>query len=171
MIEAYQEHHPDIHETAWVHDSAVLIGRIQLGIDVNVWPNVTMRADEGRVTIGDSTNVQDGSTIHMTGGVSETIIGCRVTIGHMCLLHGCIIEDDVLIGMGSIIMDNAVIGRGSFIGAGTLITPNKVIPPNSFVLGKPFEIVRACGEREAQWIEYSWAHYVKNSKLYRRQKN
>ena len=130
-----------------------------------------MRADEGRIIIGESTNIQDGSTVHMTGGVSDTVVGRRVTIGHMCLLHGCTIEDDVLIGMGSIIMDNAVIGRGSFIGAGTLITPNKVIPPNSFVRGRPFEIVRPCGEREAQWIEYSWAHYVKNSKVYQHQKN
>ncbi|MEE2789957.1 MAG: gamma carbonic anhydrase family protein [Myxococcota bacterium] len=171
MIEAYQDHHPEIHETAWVHASSVIIGRVVLGEDANIWPNVTIRADEGDVTIGASTNIQDGSTVHLTGGVSDTRIGQRVTVGHMCLLHGCTIEDDVLIGMGSIIMDNAVIGRGSFIGAGTLITPNKVIPPYSFVRGRPYEIVRACGEREAKWIDYSWAHYVQNSKVYMHQKN
>ena len=166
LIESYKEHHPNIHPTAWIHASAVIIGRAQIAKDVNIWPNTTVRADEGNVVIGEGTNLQDGSVIHMTGGMSETTIGARVTIGHQCLLHGCTIEDDCLIGMGSIIMDNAVIGRGSFIGAGTLITPNKVIPPNSFVRGRPYEIVRECGEREAQWIAYSWKHYVENSKVY-----
>ena len=166
MIESFESHHPVVPPSAWIHSSAVVIGRVSLGEDTSIWPNVTIRGDEGRIMIGDGTNIQDGTTMHMTGGMSETMVGSRVTVGHNCLLHGCIIEDDILIGMGSIIMDNARIGRGSFIGAGTLITPNKVIPPNSFVLGNPMKITREAGEREHQWIEYAWQHYVENSRKY-----
>ena len=167
MIQSFKGQTPVIHESAWVHDSAVVIGQVKVDADASVWPNVTIRADEGRIEIGAGTNIQDGSTIHMTGGVSETFVGKHVTVGHNCLLHGCIIEDDVLIGMGSIIMDNVRIGRGSFIGAGTLITPGKEIPPGSFVRGNPMEIVRACGPRESTWIEYAWQHYVENMRQYK----
>jgi len=171
VIESYQEHTPQVDPTAWVHDSAVVIGKVKLAADVSIWPNVTIRADEGRIEIGEGSNIQDGCTMHMTGGMSETFVGKHVTVGHNCLLHGCIIEDDILIGMGSIIMDNARIGRGSFIGAGTLITPGKVIPPGSFVRGNPMQIVRQCGDRESTWIEYAWQHYVENMRIYKSQNN
>ena len=136
---------------------------------MSVWPNVTIRADEGRISVGSDTNIQDGTTIHMTGGMSETHVGARVTVGHNCILHGCVIEDDVLIGMGSIIMDNVRIGKGSFIGAGTLITPGKDIPPGSFVRGNPMQIVRECGDREETWIAYAAQHYVDNMNVYKEQ--
>ena len=169
MIQSFKEYTPEVHQSAWVHESAVVIGRASLAADVSIWPNVTIRADEGRIVIGEGTNIQDGTTIHMTGGLSETLVGKHVTVGHNCLLHGCIIEVDILIGMGSIIMDNARIGQGSFIGAGTLITPGKVIPPGSFVRGNPMQIVRACGDRESTWIDYAWQHYVENMREYKSQ--
>ena len=167
MIQPFKQHRPSIADSAWIHESAVVIGQAKIHDDVSIWPNVTIRADEAIVQIGAGSNIQDGTTIHMTGGLSKTIVGARVTVGHNCLLHGCLIEDDVLIGMGSIIMDNARIGRGSFIGAGTLITPGKEIPANSFVRGRPMQIVRECGQRESTWIDYSWRHYVDNMRIYK----
>jgi gamma-carbonic anhydrase len=164
MIESFESHNPSIDKTAWVHSTAVVIGRVTLGADVSIWPNTTLRGDDANIVIGDHSNIQDGTTVHMTGGVSETIVGRRVTVGHNCILHGCRIEDDVLIGMGSIIMDNVKVGAGSFIGAGTLIPPGKEIPPKSFVRGNPMQIVRDCGPREATWIDYSWQHYVENGR-------
>ena len=167
MIQSYKEHTPQLDPSAWVHESAVVIGQVRLFEDVSIWPNVTIRADEGRIEIGAGTNIQDGSTIHMTGGISETFVGERITVGHNCILHGCTIEDDVLVGMGSIIMDNVRVGRGSFIGAGTLIPPGKVIPPGSFIRGNPMQVVRECGERESTWIDYAWRHYVENMRAHK----
>lgn len=164
MIEAFEEHAPQVAATAWVHPAAVVIGKVTLGADVSIWPNATLRGDEGAIVIGAGSNIQDGTTVHMTGGRSETMVGERVTVGHNCILHGCIIEDDVLIGMGSIVLDNARVGRGSYIGAGTLITGDKVIPPGSLVFGNPMKIVRACGPREAEWIDYAWKHYIENAR-------
>lgn len=164
MIEPFDGTHPTLGEGAWVHPAAVVIGRVTLGADVSVWPNATLRGDEGRIVIGDGSNIQDGTTVHMTGGRSETIVGARVTVGHNCILHGCVIEDDVLIGMGAIVLDNARVGRGCYIGAGTLITGDKVIPPGSLVFGNPMRVVRPCGAREAEWIDYAWRHYIDNAR-------
>ena len=139
MIQGYDGHEPEVDADAWVHSSAVVIGKVKIGPDCSIWPNTTIRADEGRVIIGAGSNIQDGTTIHMTGGWSETTVGERVTVGHNCILHGCTIEDDVLIGMGTIVMDNVEIGTGSYIGAGTLGTAGKKIPPNSFAYGNPMK--------------------------------
>ena len=133
---------------------------------MNIWPNVTIRADEGSVIIGADTNIQDGSTIHMTGGLSTVSVGERVTVGHNCILHGCTIENDILIGMGSLIMDNARVRNGAFVGAATLITGGKEVPENTYAMGNPMRIVRPTGEREKTWIAYAWHHYVENAKRY-----
>lgn len=167
MIQAFDGIEPTLAAGAWVHASAVVIGRVTLGADVSIWPNATLRGDEGRIVIGDGSNIQDGTTVHMTGGQSHTIVGKRVTVGHNCILHGCQIEDDVLIGMGSIVLDNAVVGAGSYIGAGTLVTGGKIIPPGSLVFGNPMRIVRPCGEREKGWIAYAWQHYIDNARTHR----
>ena len=165
-IEDFDGISPVISSSAWIHKSAAVIGQVEIGEQCSIWPNANLRADEGSIHIGDYSNIQDGSTVHMTGGLSVTKVGARVTVGHNCILHGCIIEDDVLIGMGSIVMDNAVVGAGSYIGAGTLITAGKVIPPKSLVFGNPMQIKRATNEKEAMWIQYAWKHYVENSRKY-----
>lgn len=157
---------PTIHESAWIHESAVVIGDVTIGPDVSIWPNVTLRGDEGKIVIGAGSNIQDGSTVHMTGGESDTLVGARVTVGHNCILHGCVIGDDVLVGMGSLIMDNARIGDGCYVGGGTLVTPNKVVEPGQFILGNPHRILRAVGERERGWIDYAWKHYVETARAY-----
>ena len=140
-LESLGEDHPSLGDEVFVHSSAAVIGKVVLGDRVSIWPQVTLRADEGEIRIGADSNIQDGSTVHMTGGYSETMIGERVTVGHMCLLHGCTVEDDCLIGMGTILLDRCVIGAGSYIAAGTMITGNKVIPPRSFVMGRPGQLV------------------------------
>ena len=165
-IEDFDGFSPVISSSAWIHESAVVIGRVAIGDACSIWPNANLRADEGSIEIGAHSNIQDGSTVHMTGGLSVTKVGERVTVGHNCILHGCTIEDDVLIGMGTIVMDNAVVGSGSYIGAGTLITAGKVIPPNSLVFGNPMQIKREVNEKEAMWIQYAWKHYVETSGKY-----
>jgi gamma-carbonic anhydrase len=166
MVQGFDGHHPVVPESVYLHETAVVIGRVTLGERCSLWPHVVLRGDEGFVAVGDDTNLQDGTTVHMTGGESDTVIGARVTVGHNCILHGCRIEDDCLIGMGALIMDNAVIGRGSFIGAGTLITAGKVIPPGSMVFGRPMKIVRATNERDRASIDYGWRRYVERSRMY-----
>lgn len=150
---------PKIDPSAWVHDSAVLIGDVTLASGVTVWPTAVLRGDMGPIVIGADTNLQDGTICHDTTDRSETRVGERVTVGHRVILHGCVIGDDCLIGMGSIVMDNVVIGAGSFVGAGSLLTPGREIPPGSFVLGSPGRVVRPVGPRELESIAYSWKHY------------
>ncbi len=169
MRKRYETHDgrsPEVPDSCFVHESAVLIGNVVLGEDVSVWPNATLRGDEGFIRVGEGTNIQDGCTLHMTGGKSDTMVGARVTVGHNCILHGCIIEDDCLIGMGSLVLDNVRVGAGSFIGAGTLIPPNKVIPPGSLVYGNPYRVVRACTEKDREWIAHAWVHYRDNAREY-----
>jgi carbonic anhydrase/acetyltransferase-like protein (isoleucine patch superfamily) len=157
---------PQLGERVFVHASAVVIGDVKLGDEVSIWPHATLRGDEGRIEIGARTNVQDGTTVHMTGDLSHALIGERVTIGHNCILHGCKIGDNALIGMGAIILDNAEIGEGALIGAGTLITANKVIPPRSLVYGNPFKVVRELTDEEIESTNYSWKHYVEQAGNY-----
>jgi carbonic anhydrase/acetyltransferase-like protein (isoleucine patch superfamily) len=157
---------PTVHASAWIHQNATVIGQVVLGPDVSIWPGVSLRGDEGRIAVGAGSNIQDGSSVHMTGGWSHTMVGERVTVGHNVILHGCTVEDDCLIGMGSVLLDGVVVGRGSYIGAGTLIPPNKVIPPGSFVFGNPYRVVRACEAREAEWIAYAAKHYVELKDTY-----
>jgi carbonic anhydrase/acetyltransferase-like protein (isoleucine patch superfamily) len=167
MIQRFKDFEPQLGEDAFVHPAAVVIGQISLGARASVWPNVTMRADEGPIVIGEDSNIQDGSTVHMTGGWTDTHVGARCTVGHNVILHGCTIGDDCLIGMGSIILDGVTIGAGSFVGAGSLIPPNKTIPPNSFVMGNPYRVIRECGDRERTWIKGGWAHYVVQAAAHR----
>jgi gamma-carbonic anhydrase len=167
-LEPLGEHTPKLGEEVFIHPSAAVIGRVRLGDRVSVWPQVTLRGDEGEVIIGADTNIQDGTTVHMTGGLSHSMVGERVTVGHMCLLHGCRVEDDCLIGMGTMLLDNCVIGAGSFVAAGTMITGNKVIPPGSFVMGRPGSlIVKPISELRQQEMAYSWRHYVETQRRYR----
>lgn len=167
-LEPFGAHHPELGEEVFIHPSATVIGRVKLGARVSLWPQVTLRGDEGDIIIGEDTNIQDGSTVHMTGGMSHSMIGARVTVGHMCLLHGCIVGDDCLIGMGTMLLDNCKVGAGSFIAAGSMITGNKEIPPGSFVMGRPGSLViKPISELRRQEMAYSWRHYVEVQRGYR----
>lgn len=144
---------------AFVHDRATVIGRVNLGVQASVWPNATIRGDTDVITVGDRTNVQDGAVLHADAGVPCTI-GNDVTIGHLACVHGCRVDDEVLIGIGAIILNNAHIGTGSIIGAGALITEGTVIPPGSLVVGSPGRVIRETSEAQRTGIVESAAHYV-----------
>lgn len=170
MIESYRQMHPKVDPKAWVHPDATVIGEVELAAGSSVWPRVVLRGDQGRIVIGEDSNVQDGAIAHDTGGLSETLIGPRTTVGHGAILHGCRVEGNSIIGMGSILLDNCVIGENCIIGAGSLIPPGKVIPPNSLVMGSPGKVVRSIEEKDLAWILHSWqiykdlaAEYTKNS--------
>jgi carbonic anhydrase/acetyltransferase-like protein (isoleucine patch superfamily) len=167
MIEQYREHSPIIDESAYIHASAVVIGEVTIGAESSVWPNTTLRADDGHIIVGSQTSIQDGSVVHMTSNLSDTNIGSRVTVGHKVLLHGCQIEDDCLIGMGAILLDNVCVGHHSLIGAGALVLQRTEIPPYSLVLGSPARVVRKVTEQELEQIEFGWRHYVERTRIYR----
>lgn len=155
-------HFPTIHPEAWVDRSAVVIGEVELRRQVSIWPTCVLRGDQGLIFIDEESNIQDGTIIHSTGGLSTTHVGKRCTIGHRVLLHGCTIEDDCLIGMGAIILDNVTIGSGSIVGAGALVTANTVIPPNSMVLGMPAKVVKTLSPAvQEKWIGHGHEEYLK----------
>lgn len=166
MLEAFDGKRPQIAPDAFVHSSAVVIGEVIVGSQSSVWPNVTLRGDDGAIIIGEKTSIQDGTTIHCTEGWSKTVIGPRVTVGHNVILHGCTVGEDCLIGMGSIILDNAVIEPGAFIAAGTLVPPGKVVPAGMMVRGAPFSVVRPCSDKDSAQISFSWQEYVKRTAQY-----
>ena len=167
MIESFLHHDPKLHETAWVHASATVIGEVTLGRNVSVWPGAVLRGDMGSIVIGDDSNVQDQSVVHMTGGLSTTTLGERVTVGHRVLLHGCTIGSDCLIGMGAILLDNCIIPDDSMVGAGALVTGGKTFPPGHLILGSPARAVRPLTDKDRKWIGYSWKHYLDTMAIYR----
>ena len=157
MIRTFQGKRPVVPASAFVDASAQVIGEVVLGERASIWCNVVARGDGHFIHIGEDTNIQDLSCLHVTHGIAPLTIGARVTVGHHVVLHGCTVEDDCLIGMGSILLDGCVIGRGSIIGAGALVTPRTVIPPGSLVVGSPAQVKRPCNERDRAFIELSWA--------------
>lgn len=158
---------PEIHAEAYVHEAATLIGRVTLGARSSVWPNVSLRGDVGAITIGEDTSIQDNSVGHTTTGVSVLTVGSRVTVGHSVILHGCTVGDDVLVGMGSIILDNAVIPSWTMVGAGSLVPPNKTYPSGVLLLGRPAQVARVLTDAERRWITEAARSYTELSAKYR----
>ncbi len=167
MIERYRDLQPVIDARAWVHASAVVIGDVTLEAGVGVWPGVILRGDQGAIHIGEETNLQDGTIAHATGGLSEVWIGPRVTVGHRVLLHGCRVERDALIGMGAIVLDNAVVEPWSIVGAGTLVPVGRRVPSGSLFLGVPGRVVRRLREEDLEMIRHGHEEYMKLLHEYR----
>ena len=167
MIYDFEGKTPKLDPNSWVAPNAVVIGNVELKKDSNIWFNVTLRGDVETITIGEGSNVQDGSVLHTDPGYPLTV-GKRVTVGHMVMLHGCQISDDTLIGIGSIILNNAKIGKNCIVGANTLITENKVIPDNSLVVGSPGRVLRKVTDEEIKAILENGKHYVDFSKRYKK---
>lgn len=155
-----------IDETVFIAEGARLIGNITIGADFGIWFNAVLRADNEPIVIGKGSNVQDNAVIHMGDGY-PVIIGKNVTIGHSAVVHGCTIEDNCIIGIGSIIMNGAHIGSGSIIGAGALVTEKTVIPPNSIVMGTPGKVTREATQRDLKKIEENALHYVELAGKYK----
>lgn len=159
MIHSFRDHVPQIHPSAFVHPDATVIGEVILHAGVSIWPGAVLRGDMGLIEIGEDSNVQDNSVVHMTSGLSVTRIGARCTVGHRAILHGCIVDDDCLIGMGSILLDNCHIQSFSVVGAGALVTGRKEYGQGVMLLGSPATVARPTSEKDRHWIDYSWRHY------------
>jgi carbonic anhydrase/acetyltransferase-like protein (isoleucine patch superfamily) len=166
MIEAIKGFKPKIHERAFVHPRATIIGNVDIDEGASIWPGVVLRGDMGLIRVGKNSSVQDGSICHTTLDYSESIIGDNVTIGHAVIIHGAIIEDGSLIGMGSTLLDRAIIGHASFVAAASLVTGRKVFPPNSFISGSPAQRVREVNDKERAICQSSVEHYLNVQKLY-----
>ncbi|MCX7738331.1 MAG: gamma carbonic anhydrase family protein [Hydrogenothermaceae bacterium] len=166
IIKPYKGKYPKIHPSSFIAENAVIIGDVEIGRDCSVWYNVVIRGDVNFIRIGDRTNIQDGTIIHVDHKKYPTIIGSNVTIGHKIMVHACTIEDSCLIGMSSTIMDGVVVGKQSIVGAGALVTPNKTIEPQSLWAGVPARFVRKLTEEELSWIEKSAENYVKYKNSY-----
>jgi carbonic anhydrase/acetyltransferase-like protein (isoleucine patch superfamily) len=161
------KYHPDyIDPSVFVAAGAVIVGDVHIGAQSSVWFNAVIRADTDRVVIGERTNVQDSVVIHVDAG-KPALIGSGVTIGHAAVVHGALVEDDVLIGIWAKILSGAKIGRESILGAGTLVTGGTVVPPRSLVLGLPGRVVRLLTEEEVASIKSGAARYVHYSAHYR----
>jgi carbonic anhydrase/acetyltransferase-like protein (isoleucine patch superfamily) len=167
MIKKFRGKFPIIPDSCYISESVDLIGDVTLGENVSLWFGTIVRGDMHFITIGNRSNIQDNSVIHVTTDVSPTRIGDEVTVGHNAIIHGATIEDRCLIGMGAIIMDDVVIGEGSIVGAGAVVPPNMIIPPRSLVLGLPAKIVRQTTGEELEMIIERAQHYIDFSQEYK----
>ena len=167
MIHAFRNITPTFDETNFIAPSADIIGDVVLGSYSSVWFNTTIRGDINTIRIGRESNVQDNAVIHVTGGTGPVVIGDRVTIGHSAIVHGCTLEDDVLIGMGAVVLDNALIGTNSIVGASALVTARTIVPPRSLVLGAPAKVIRSLTDEEVTSIGKYADNYLRTSALYR----
>lgn len=161
------QRHPELIATdVYVAPSADIVGHVIVGAGSSVWFNSVVRGDTDRVVIGERTNLQDGCVIHVDAG-SPALIGSGVTVAHRAVVHGAVVEDDVLIGMGVIILSGARVGRQSIIGAGALVTGGTNVPPRSLVLGLPGRVVRAITDEELETVRETARRYVEYAKQYR----
>jgi len=166
MIRSFRGVTPRIGENSYIDESAVVIGDVEMGENCSVWPLTVIRGDINKIRIGDNTNIQDGSVLHVTHdgefspGGAELHIGNQVTVGHKVLLHGCQIGNQCLVGMGSIVADNAVVQDRVMIGSGSLVPPNKVLESGYLYVGSPAKRVRPLKEREIEFLSYVSEHYV-----------
>ena len=167
MILKHKEWTPILNKRAWIAEGSTVIGRTTMGEDSAIWFGCVVRGDVHHITIGDRSNIQDLSMIHVTHHKKEdmsdgnpTVIGNDVTVGHRVMLHGCTIEDDCLIGMSATILDGAVIGKESIVGASSLVTKNKIFPPRSLIMGSPAKRIRELTDEEVEELYASAARYV-----------
>ncbi|MDO5652587.1 MAG: gamma carbonic anhydrase family protein [Brachymonas sp.] len=156
---------PKIATGAWIADSAQVIGDVRLEADVSIWFNTVLRGDNDPITVGEGSNIQDGSVLHTDEGVPLTI-GKRVTVGHQVMLHGCTIGDESLIGIGAVVLNGAVIGKHCLVGAGALVTEGKTFPDGSLIIGSPAKVVRQLTPEQIEGLRHSAQHYVDNARRY-----
>jgi carbonic anhydrase/acetyltransferase-like protein (isoleucine patch superfamily) len=156
---------PELADSAWVAESAEVIGRVSLGAEVSVWFKAVLRGDSEQLTIGAGTNIQDGSVLHADHGF-PLVLGQGVTVGHQCMLHGCTVGDYSLIGIGAVVLNGARIGKHCLVGAGALVTEGKEFPDGSLIVGSPAKVMRALTEAQIEGLKASAAHYIQNGQRY-----
>jgi len=160
MLKPFRGVLPLLSVSAFVEESAQIIGDVHVGDDSSVWFNVVLRGDVNHIRIGNRTNIQDGTVVHVANRTFPTIIGDAVTVGHNAILHGCVIGSRCLIGMGAIVLDGCHIGEGSILAAGSVVAPGTIIPPGSLIVGAPARFKRALTVEELHNIERSAHNYV-----------
>ena len=171
-IRSFQGINPSIANSAYIDEAALVIGDVTIGDHSSLWPMTVVRGDVNKVTIGNNTNIQDASVLHVTHRHQEQPegfalhVGNNVTVGHKVILHGCVIEDNCLIGMGSTIMDGAVVHSHVLVGAGSLVSPGKELESGYLYLGSPVKKLRALTDEERAWIDYSAINYKKLKNRY-----
>ena len=160
MLRPYRGVMPTVHSTAYVDDSAQVIGDVEIGEASSIWMNVIVRGDVHRIRIGRRTNIQDGTIVHVMRGTHPTTIGDEVTIGHAAVIHGCTLRDRVLVGMGAILLNGVDIGEDSIVAAGTLLPEETQVPPRALVMGSPGKVRRALTDAEVASIRGYAERYV-----------
>jgi carbonic anhydrase/acetyltransferase-like protein (isoleucine patch superfamily) len=159
---------PKIGKNVFIAENAVIIGDVTIGDNCSIWYNVVIRGDVNSIIIGNNTNIQDGAILHCTYEYTKTIIGDNVTVGHGAIIHGCKIEDNVLIGMGSTIIDNAVVGSYCIVGANSLVLENQILEPGHLYAGSPAKKIKPITDKHKLIIDQSALHYIMYSDWYRK---
>ncbi len=173
MIKPFKGKTPVVDASAFVAETAVLVGDIEIGANCSIWYGVAVRADINKVRIGADTNIQENTVVHVDLddrglGDCSTVIGDRVTVGHGAILHGCKIGNDCLIGMGAIVLSGAKVGEGSVVAAGALVREGQVVPPHSLVMGMPAQVKKELGSAALEQIRQSARHYAELADEYRK---
>lgn len=166
LIYPFGEHVPRVGDRVFLAPNATLIGDVELDDNASVWFGAVLRGDIGSIRVGARSNIQDLACVHLTEGLSKAIIGADVTVGHGAIIHGAIVGDRCLIGMGSVLLDNAVIGEGSVVAAGSVVTPRTVVPPRSLVRGAPAKVIREVTPDEAKLGVTGADHYVAGARRF-----
>jgi carbonic anhydrase/acetyltransferase-like protein (isoleucine patch superfamily) len=166
MIVTFDGHTPTVDATAFVASNATLIGQVSIAADASVFYGSVLRGDTDSITIGAGSNVQDNVSMHTDVGI-QLVVGSGVSIGHGAVVHGCVIEDDCLIGMGATVLNRAVIGTGSLVAAGAVVLEGTVIPPGSLVAGVPAKVRRELSDEERAGVKLNATHYVEIASAYR----
>ena len=159
-------HTPEVADSAWVADSAQVMGAVRVAADASIWFGVTVRGDTETIEIGEGSNIQDGSVLHADHGMPLTI-GRHVTVGHQVMLHGCTIGDESLIGIGAVVLNGAKIGKHCLVGAGALVTEGKEFPDGSMILGSPARVVKTLSPEQIEGLRQSAQHYIDNARRFR----
>lgn len=158
-ILSYRQHNPVISEEAFIAETAVIIGDVVVGRGSNIWYGCVLRGDMNEIRVGEDTNIQDGTVVHVDSKTYGTYIGDRVTIGHMALIHACTLENDSMVGMRATVMDGAVVEPGALVAAGSLVTPGKRIPAGELWAGSPARRVRKMTPGDTDMLDYIWPRY------------
>jgi carbonic anhydrase/acetyltransferase-like protein (isoleucine patch superfamily) len=168
IVRSFGQLHPRIHPQAWLAPGSVVVGDVEIGADSSIWYGSVVRGDVERVRIGRGTNLQDGSVVHVTAERFPTLIGDDVTLGHRSVVHGCVVEDGALIGIGAIVLDGAHVGAGALIGAGAVVTPGSKIEARGLALGTPAKVVRTLSDAEFEEQLERTRRYVETARIHAR---
>ena len=167
MLHKYQDAYPQLDPTVFTVNSAEIIGDVTIGAQSSIWFNVVIRGDVNYIRIGERSNVQDGSVIHVDHAKYSTTIGNDVTIGHNVTLHGCTIGDRCLIGMGAVVMDGAIIEEDAMVAAGSLVSPGTIIPSGTLFMGSPAKFKRQLNQKELEHLKQSALNYIQYAENYK----